>query len=111
MGLKDWRAPDGWTRIRTIDLHTAGEPFRVVVDGVPELVESTVNGISIGPADDIALARELRTLSADPDRLCQMGARGRQRFETNHRFEEFLERTWRQYGEEASGWPTSIASF
>jgi glycosyltransferase involved in cell wall biosynthesis len=80
------------------------------VDGVPELVESTVNGIAIGPADDIAIARELRTLSADPNRLHRMGARGRERFETNHRFDEFLERTWRQYGEEASGWPTNIDS-
>jgi trans-L-3-hydroxyproline dehydratase len=35
MGLKDWRPPGDWVRIRTIDLHTAGEPFRVVVDGVP----------------------------------------------------------------------------
>jgi glycosyltransferase involved in cell wall biosynthesis len=80
------------------------------VDGVPELVEPTVNGIAIGPGDDIALARELRTLSADPERLRRMGERGRERFEADHRFEEFVERTWRQYGEEASGWPTSIAS-
>ena len=35
MGLKDWRPPADWVRIRTIDLHTAGEPFRVIVDGVP----------------------------------------------------------------------------
>jgi len=35
MGLKDWRPPEEWVRIRTIDLHTAGEPFRVIADGVP----------------------------------------------------------------------------
>ena len=35
MGLKDWRPPEEWVRIRTVDLHTAGEPFRVIVDGVP----------------------------------------------------------------------------
>jgi proline racemase len=33
----DWRAPDDWQRIRTIDAHTAGEPLRIVLDGFPEL--------------------------------------------------------------------------
>lgn len=37
MSLKDWRAPKEWLRIRTIDLHTAGEPFRIFIDGFPEL--------------------------------------------------------------------------
>lgn len=27
----------GWQRIRTIDLHTAGEPLRIVVEGFPEI--------------------------------------------------------------------------
>jgi trans-L-3-hydroxyproline dehydratase len=42
MSLEDWRPPEEWVRIRTIDAHTAGEPFRVVVDGVPELVGETM---------------------------------------------------------------------
>ena len=42
MGLKDWRPPEEWVRIRTIDLHTAGEPFRVFVDGYPELSGTTM---------------------------------------------------------------------
>lgn len=42
MGLTDWRPPSGWTRIETIDLHTAGEPFRIVVGGVPEPTGRTI---------------------------------------------------------------------
>ena len=42
MSLQDWRPPSDWTRIRTIDLHTAGEPFRVFVEGYPELPGATV---------------------------------------------------------------------
>jgi proline racemase len=33
----DWRPPDDWRRIRTIDAHAAGEPLRVILDGFPEL--------------------------------------------------------------------------
>ena len=29
-----WTAPQGWRRLRTIDAHAAGEPLRVVVEGV-----------------------------------------------------------------------------
>lgn len=29
--------PEGWLRIRTIDMHTGGEPLRVIVDGFPPL--------------------------------------------------------------------------
>ncbi len=42
MSLKNWRPPEQWTRIRTIDLHTAGEPFRVFVDGYPEIEGETI---------------------------------------------------------------------
>jgi trans-L-3-hydroxyproline dehydratase len=34
--------PDRWRRIRTIDLHTAGEPLRVVVDGYAEIEGDSV---------------------------------------------------------------------
>jgi trans-L-3-hydroxyproline dehydratase len=30
-------APDDWMQIKTIDMHTGGEPLRVIVDGFPEL--------------------------------------------------------------------------
>ncbi len=33
----DWSPPGEWGRITTIDAHTEGEPFRVIVDGLPEL--------------------------------------------------------------------------
>ncbi len=33
---------DGWLRIRTLDLHTGGEPLRVVVDGFPALFGDTI---------------------------------------------------------------------
>jgi len=42
MNLGDWRPPADWQRVRTIDLHTAGEPFRIVVDGGPELEGATI---------------------------------------------------------------------
>ncbi len=34
--LSAWRPPESWWRIDTIDAHTAGEPFRVVLSGYPE---------------------------------------------------------------------------
>jgi len=40
--LVDWRAPDGWRRITTIDMHTGGEPLRVIVDGLPRIEGRTV---------------------------------------------------------------------
>jgi glycosyltransferase involved in cell wall biosynthesis len=80
------------------------------VDGVPELVESTVNGILVGPDDPIGLARELGELCLDRGRLQTMGRAGRRKFEDGFRLERALAHTWQQYGEEASGWPTSIVS-
>ncbi len=43
--LRTWSPPGQWQKITTIDLHTAGEPFRVVTGGFPE------------PAGDGILAR------------------------------------------------------
>jgi proline racemase len=37
-----WSPPAGWTRITTIDLHTAGEPFRVITGGFPDLPGETI---------------------------------------------------------------------
>ena len=40
--LSDWRPPEQWTRINTIDMHTGGEPLRVVIDGLPPIEGRTV---------------------------------------------------------------------
>lgn len=40
--LADWRVREGWSRITTIDMHTGGEPLRVVVDGLPRIEGRTV---------------------------------------------------------------------
>jgi proline racemase len=33
----NWQPPEHWTRITTIDMHTGGEPLRIIVDGLPRL--------------------------------------------------------------------------
>ncbi len=40
--MRNWSPPEGWLRIATIDAHTAGEPFRVITDGYPELPGDTI---------------------------------------------------------------------
>ena len=40
--LFNWKPPEHWTRITTIDMHTGGEPLRVVVDGLPPIEGRTV---------------------------------------------------------------------
>src|ERR1044072_646761 len=35
--LSDWRSPEHWIRITTIDMHTGGEPLRVIIDGLPPI--------------------------------------------------------------------------
>jgi trans-L-3-hydroxyproline dehydratase len=42
MAIRDWSPPEGWHTITTVDLHTAGEPFRVVTGGFPELSGDTI---------------------------------------------------------------------
>ena len=37
-----WNPPSEWTAIKTIDAHTAGEPLRVIVDGIPEITGTTI---------------------------------------------------------------------
>jgi proline racemase len=37
-----WRPPEHWTRITTIDMHTGGEPLRVIIDGLPPVEGRTV---------------------------------------------------------------------
>jgi trans-L-3-hydroxyproline dehydratase len=40
--LRQWRAPDDWQRITTIDAHTGGEPFRIITGGLPALEGDTI---------------------------------------------------------------------
>lgn len=38
----DFHPPKDWLQIKTIDMHTGGEPLRVIVDGFPELQGNSV---------------------------------------------------------------------
>jgi trans-L-3-hydroxyproline dehydratase len=40
----EFNPPKDWLQIKTIDMHTGGEPLRVIVDGFPELKGSSVLG-------------------------------------------------------------------
>ena len=40
--MQNWHPPDEFLRITTIDVHTAGEPFRVVTSGFPPLDGDTI---------------------------------------------------------------------
>ncbi|MDG5778962.1 proline racemase family protein [Haloarculaceae archaeon H-GB2-1] len=40
--LEDPQIPSEWSRIETIESHTAGEPLRIVVDGLPDLKGETI---------------------------------------------------------------------
>ena len=40
--LSNWRPPEHWGRITTIEMHTGGEPLRVFVDGLPPIEGRTV---------------------------------------------------------------------
>jgi len=37
-----WNPPEDWLKIKTIDLHTGGEPLRVYTDGLPEIKGNTI---------------------------------------------------------------------
>jgi len=38
----DWECPENWISIKSIDLHTGGEPLRVITDGLPEIKGKTI---------------------------------------------------------------------
>ena len=40
--ILDWRPPNDWLKIKTIDLHTEGEPLRMIVEGYPILKGKTI---------------------------------------------------------------------
>lgn len=37
-----WQAPDSWPVIKTIDMHTGGEPLRIFISGYPALQGATI---------------------------------------------------------------------
>ena len=40
--IAGWVPPDDWLEIETIDAHTAGEPLRIILSGMPELKGETI---------------------------------------------------------------------
>ena len=40
--LIDWKPPERWRCVTTIDMHTGGEPLRVIIDGLPQIEGRTV---------------------------------------------------------------------
>lgn len=40
--MSNWEPPADWLKITTIDAHTAGEPFRVITGGFPDLPGETI---------------------------------------------------------------------
>ena len=38
----NWQPPASWPCIRTIDMHTGGEPLRVIIDGFPKLTGNSI---------------------------------------------------------------------
>ena len=40
--LRHWRPPADWTTVSTLDLHTEGEPLRIVTGGLPEIPGDTI---------------------------------------------------------------------
>jgi proline racemase len=40
--MRDWKAPNHWQQITTIDAHTAGEPLRIIISGFPDLPGKTI---------------------------------------------------------------------
>jgi proline racemase len=40
--MLNWKPPEHWPHIATIDAHTAGEPLRIITDGFPDLPGNTI---------------------------------------------------------------------
>jgi proline racemase len=40
--IKNRVLPKNWLKISTIDMHIAGEPLRIILDGLPELEGDTI---------------------------------------------------------------------
>ena len=57
---------DGASRVTTVDYHTAGEPFRIVLDGVPDIEGSTVLARRETASHDPAIDRVRELLVREP---------------------------------------------
>lgn len=42
MALKKWEPPSHWIKINTIDAHVAGEPLRIITEGLPPIPGKTI---------------------------------------------------------------------
>jgi trans-L-3-hydroxyproline dehydratase len=40
--ITHYEPPEAWLKIKTIDVHTAGEPLRIILEGLPEIKGSTI---------------------------------------------------------------------
>jgi trans-L-3-hydroxyproline dehydratase len=40
--LSNWNASEDWLKIKTIDAHTAGEPLRIILEGLPDIQGRTI---------------------------------------------------------------------
>ncbi len=38
----NWNPPENWLKIKTIDMHTGGEPLRIFTEGLPEIKGNTI---------------------------------------------------------------------
>ena len=38
----NWQPPEQWLKIKTVEMHTGGEPLRVLMNGLPEIKGSTI---------------------------------------------------------------------
>ena len=78
----NWKLPEHWTRITTIDMHTGVEPLRIIVDGLPSLEGQNVlqkrryfrehydhlrRGLMWEPRGDADMYGAVITSSADAD--------------------------------------------
>jgi proline racemase len=59
--MRSWTPLEGWLKITTVDAHTAGEPFRVITGGYPDL-----------PGDTILARRRYARENLDPLRTALM---------------------------------------
>ncbi|MFX1511568.1 MAG: proline racemase family protein [Promethearchaeota archaeon] len=42
ISISKWKPPNDWVKITTIDVHTEGEPLRVIINGFPDLKGETI---------------------------------------------------------------------
>jgi glycosyltransferase involved in cell wall biosynthesis len=67
------------------------------IGGLPELVQTGVDGILVPPGDPARLAEAVRQLAADPDQAAELGRRGRELVESRFRLERMTDELEREY--------------